>query len=144
MDHFSNSQLEAVEIHADELGELLQRLSATDAMNASGASTIRDVAELTDANPQLIARILTDIRGTDTFENLSKLVNEHELRIRDIEKTASKSEVLIVEEFSVKQFNDEYDEMLELEREDVLTIGFVVLILLALILLLIYLYRMLL
>ncbi len=52
-------------------------------------STIRDVAELTEASPSLIARLLDDIRGTDEFMNLVTQVKQHETRVGQVEKKVS-------------------------------------------------------
>jgi hypothetical protein len=49
-------------------------------------STIRDVAELTDASPNLIARLLGEMRGTSEFENLVSTVDGYGQRISKIEQ----------------------------------------------------------
>jgi hypothetical protein len=53
---------------------LLERLAATEEMFKTPVSTIRDVAELTDASPNLIARILGEMRGPGEFEKLVRRV----------------------------------------------------------------------
>lgn len=52
-------------------------------------STIRDVAELTEAPPNLIARILGEMRGPAEFEKLYGLVVDHSRRLTDIELRVS-------------------------------------------------------
>ncbi len=49
-------------------------------------STIRDVAELTEASPNLIARILGEIRGPGEFEKLASTVDGYGQRISKIER----------------------------------------------------------
>ncbi len=80
------SELLAVPIMDNEIFELLGRLAATEEMFKQPVSTIRDVAELTDASPNLIARILGDMRGTSEFENLSSTVDGYGQRISKIEE----------------------------------------------------------
>ena len=48
-------------------------------------STIRDVAELTEASPNLIARILGEMRGTGEYENLVGYVSSQDVRISQTE-----------------------------------------------------------
>ena len=71
----------AVQIKDDEIFELLERLAATEDMFKTPVSTIRDVAELTEASPNLIARILGEMRGTNEFEELIDRLKGHEWRI---------------------------------------------------------------
>lgn len=80
-----NAALLRVEIRPDELSTLLERLAATEAMYGEPASTIRDVAELTEASPNLIARLLADIRGDDEFRKLQQKVESHDNRIEAVE-----------------------------------------------------------
>ena len=84
---FKPETLLAVPIRDDEIFELLERLAATEEMFKVTVSTIRDVAELTDASPTLIARILGDMRGTSEFEGLVNRVDSHEFRIQNVEQT---------------------------------------------------------
>ena len=84
---FKSEILLAVPIRDDEIFELLERLAATEEMFKAPVSTIRDVAELTDASPNLIARILGDMRGTSEFEGLVYKVDSHEFRIQNVEQT---------------------------------------------------------
>jgi hypothetical protein len=72
----------AVQIKDDEIFELLERLAATEEMFKTPVSTIRDVAELTDASPNLIARILGEMRGPGEFETVIKRLDDHEARIK--------------------------------------------------------------
>jgi hypothetical protein len=83
-----------VEIRPDELAILLERLAATEAMFGEPASTIRDVAELTEASPNLIARLLTDIRGDDEFSKLQTKVESHEDRIVAVERKVNQNQVV--------------------------------------------------
>ena len=62
------------------------RLAATEEMFKQPVSTIRDVAELTDASPTLIARLLGEMRGTSEFENLVSTVDRYGQRISKIEQ----------------------------------------------------------
>lgn len=52
-------------------------------------TTIRDVAELTETSPKTIARILADIRGPGEVERLDARIDDHEVRIRSVEQSAS-------------------------------------------------------
>ena len=52
-------------------------------------STIRDVAELTEAPPKLIARILADMRGPDEYERLDRQVQIHDERLDSVEQRLS-------------------------------------------------------
>ena len=70
----ANLSLLAAPIEDEEIFELLERLAATEEMFKAPVSTIRDVAELTEASPNLIARILGEIRGPGEFEKLVKRV----------------------------------------------------------------------
>ncbi len=79
----------AVQIKDDEIFELLERLAATEEMFKAPVSTIRDVAELTDAPPALIARILADIRGPDEYEKLHHQVQQHNHRLDSVEQRLS-------------------------------------------------------
>ena len=48
-------------------------------------STIRDVAELTDASPSLIARLLGEMRGPGEYEKLVGRVDAHDQRFNRVE-----------------------------------------------------------
>jgi hypothetical protein len=74
-----------VPIKDEEIFELLERLAATEEMFKTPVSTIRDVAELTEASPNLIARILGEMRGPDEIEKLTNRVDLHEARLRWVE-----------------------------------------------------------
>ena len=65
---------------------MLERLAATEDMFKQPVSTIRDVAELTDASPNLIARMLGEIRGPDEFEKLQSKMAAYDVRLRDVER----------------------------------------------------------
>lgn len=78
-----------VEIKDEELSELLERLAATDAMFKTPVPTIRDVAELTESSPKLIARILGEIRGKDDFDHLSERLDAYERRLKVVEHRTS-------------------------------------------------------
>jgi hypothetical protein len=78
----------SVPIKDDEIFELLERLAATEEMFKAPVSTIRDVAELTDASPNLIARLLGEMRGPGEYEKLLDGFVDHEERIRKLEKNA--------------------------------------------------------
>ncbi len=52
-------------------------------------STIRDVAELTEASPNLIARLLGEMRGPGEFEKIVGRLNTHDDRITEIENKVS-------------------------------------------------------
>ena len=85
----NNEALLAAQIKDDEIFELLERLAATEEMFKAPVSTIRDVAELTEASPNLIARILGEIRGPGEFEKLVGRVESHEMRITQNEADIS-------------------------------------------------------
>ena len=74
----------AVPIRDDEIFELLERLAATEEMFKAPVSTIRDVAELTEASPNLIARVLGEMRGPGEFEKLVSRVDNHDRLIQDL------------------------------------------------------------
>ncbi|MBS1701631.1 MAG: hypothetical protein JST12_08215 [Armatimonadetes bacterium] len=76
----------SAEIKDDELSELLERLAATEEMFKQPVSTIRDVAELTDISPLVIARILSDIRGPSEFERLHDRMDGYEKRLSAVER----------------------------------------------------------
>ncbi|MBS1727304.1 MAG: hypothetical protein JST51_11335 [Armatimonadetes bacterium] len=76
----------SAEIKDDELSELLERLAATEEMFKQPVSTIRDVAELTDISPLVIARILSDIRGPSEFERLHDRMDAYEKRLSAVEQ----------------------------------------------------------
>ena len=84
-----NESLLAAQIKDDEIFELLDRLAATEEMFKTRVSTIRDVAELTDASPTLIARILGEMRGQDEFEKLHHQVQIHDSRLESVEQKLS-------------------------------------------------------
>ncbi len=73
------------QVHADELQEILARLAATDALFADPVTTIRDVAEVTDASPLLIGRILSQMRGPDEVAALKGRMDGFEARLRELE-----------------------------------------------------------
>ena len=75
----------AAPIKDEEIFELLERLAATEEMFKAPVSTIRDVAELTEASPNLIARILGEIRGPGEFEKLVKRVDSHDDRFEKLQ-----------------------------------------------------------
>ena len=52
-------------------------------------STIRDVAELTEASPNLIARILGDMRDPSKIEKLESELQVYDVRLREVEKKLS-------------------------------------------------------
>lgn len=81
-----------VEIRPDELSTLLERLAATEAMYGEPASTIRDVAELTEASPNLIARLLADIRNDSELKELQRKVETHDGRIEAVERIVNQDE----------------------------------------------------
>ena len=74
-------------IKDNEIFELLERLAATEEMFRTPVSTIRDVAELTDASPRLIARLLGEMRGPGELEKLVGQVGEHNSRLEVVEDT---------------------------------------------------------
>ena len=84
--NLTNESLLAVKIKDNEIFELLERLAATDAMFQQPVSTIRDVAELTEASPDLIARTLGHMRGPTEYERLMGLIQGHEQRISHTER----------------------------------------------------------
>ncbi len=65
---------------------MLERLAATEEMFKVPVSTIRDVAELTEASPNLIARILGEMRGPGELDNIQQGFQDHEGRIRVLEQ----------------------------------------------------------
>lgn len=83
---FSEESLNTIEIRDDELHELLERLAATDAMFRDPVTTVRDVAEVTEASPQLIARILSDIRGPGVVERIDGRLDNHDARLTALER----------------------------------------------------------
>lgn len=85
-EELNDESLLAVQIRDDELSELLRRLAATEATFSTPVPTIRDVAELTEAPPKLIARILGEIRGPGDLEKLTERLDIHEQRLESIEK----------------------------------------------------------
>ena len=86
-------------VQDNEIFELLERLAATEEMFRTPVSTIRDVAELTEASPNLIARILGDIRGAEENETLIEQIRVHDLRIaqaeKDVQAVKSKQEAIL-------------------------------------------------
>lgn len=87
----NNELLLAVPIKDNEIFELLERLAATEEMFKTPVSTIRDVAELTDASPNLIARLLGEIRGSGELGAIIKRLDDHETRIRTAESIANQT-----------------------------------------------------
>lgn len=85
--NFDTESLLHVEIRPNELSILLERLAATEIMFGEPASTIRDVAELTEASPNVIARILGEIRGVKDFNSIGYRLDDHESRLNQLEKT---------------------------------------------------------
>ena len=77
----------AVPIKDDEIFELLERLAATEEMFKASVSTIRDVAELTDASPALIARLLGEMRKAGDFEQIADRLDEHDRRLKIVERS---------------------------------------------------------
>ena len=75
----------SVPIRDDEIFELLERLAATEEMFKTPVSTIRDVVELTEASPSLIARLLGEMRGPGEYEKLVGLIARHNNRLGNIE-----------------------------------------------------------
>ncbi len=82
----------AVQIRDNEIFELLERLAATEEMFRTPVSTIRDVVELTDATPDLIARLLGEMRGPGECEKIIGRLDEHDARLREVEQKFSKLE----------------------------------------------------
>ena len=82
----TTDSLLAVPIKDNEIFELLERLAATEEMFKTPVSTIRDVAELTDASPKLIARILGEMRDPNKIEKLESRIDTHEARLMEVEK----------------------------------------------------------
>lgn len=91
--NFDTESLLHVEIRPNELSILLERLAATEAMFGEPASTIRDVAELTEASPNAIARILGEIRGVKDFNSIGRRLEDHELRLSQLERFKEKAQV---------------------------------------------------
>ena len=130
---FKPETLLAVPIRDDEIFELLERLAATEDMFKTPVSTIRDVAELTDASPNLIARILGEMRGPGELEKIVHRLDEHEARLRitesklsdknefssakvTLESRAKEGEDLILKDELAKFAEESYFEMLKKER----------------------------
>lgn len=78
MASFKQTDLLAEPVEPDELKELLSRLAATEAIFAEPQTTIRDVAEATDASPLLIGRILREMRGPDRIDLLEQRLDRFE------------------------------------------------------------------
>ena len=91
--NLTNESLLAVPIKDDEIFELLERLAATEEMFKTPVSTIRDVAELTEASPNLIARILGEMRGPGELEKLQAQIKAYETRLRAVESKVSQPQV---------------------------------------------------
>ncbi len=83
---FKEEALLAIPIRDNEIIELLERLAATEEMFKAPVSTIRDVAELTEASPSLIARLLGEMRGPGEHEKLSSRVDHQDVRMNSIEQ----------------------------------------------------------
>ena len=86
----STETLLAVPIRDDEIFELLERLAATEEMFQQPVSTIRDVAELTEASPNLIARLLGEMRGPGELQQMVGRLDEHDRRLLDVEQKVSR------------------------------------------------------
>ena len=82
----------SVPIKDNEIYDLLERLAATEEMFKAQVSTIRDVAELTEASPDLIARLLGEMRGPGEYEKIIGRLDEHDARLREVEQKFSKLE----------------------------------------------------
>lgn len=89
---FNQESLLAVPIRDDEIFELLERLAATEEMFKRPVSTIRDVAELTESSPTLIARVLGEMRGPGELEQMVGRLDEHDRRLLEVEQKFSKLE----------------------------------------------------
>ena len=79
-------------IKDEEIFELLERLAATEEMFKVPVSTIRDVAELTDASPNLIARLLGEIRGPGELEKIVGRLDEHTALLNEVAHKVRKLE----------------------------------------------------
>ena len=88
--NLTNQSLLAVPIKDDEIFELLERLAATEEMFRAPVSTIRDVAELTEASPTLIARVLGEMRGPGELEQMVGRLDEHDRRLLEVEQKVSR------------------------------------------------------
>ena len=88
--NLTNESLLAVPIKDDEIFELLERLAATEEMFKAPVSTIRDVAELTEASPTLIARVLGEMRGPGELEQMVGRLDEHDRRLLQVEQKVSR------------------------------------------------------
>ena len=84
--HLNDQLLLSVPIKDDEIFELLERLAATEEMFKTPVSTIRDVAELTEASPNLIARILGEMRDPNKLEKLESRIDTYDARLKEVEK----------------------------------------------------------
>ncbi len=82
----------AVPIQDNEIFELLERLAATEEMFKTPVSTIRDVVELTEASPTLVARLLGEMRGPGELEQMVGRLDEHDRRLLEVEHKFSKLE----------------------------------------------------
>jgi hypothetical protein len=89
--HDSES-LNEIEIQDDELSELLERLAATDAIFQTPVTKVKDVAELTEAPPALIARILAEIRGIKDAGEIQRRLDEHAERLKIAESRLNRLE----------------------------------------------------
>ena len=129
----NSETLLSIPIRDDEIFELLERLAATEEMFNTPVSTIRDVAELTDASPNLIARILGEIRGPGELEKIVHRLDEHEARLRvtesklseknesssskvALDSSAKEGQDLILKDELAKFAEESYFEMLKKER----------------------------
>ena len=82
----------SVPIMDNEIFELLERLAATEEMFKAPVSTIRDVAELTEASPNLIARLLGEMRGPGELEKIVGRLDEHSALLKEVAHKVHKLE----------------------------------------------------
>lgn len=82
----SDESLLAVHVKDEEIAELLERLAAEDATFQKPITTVRDIAELTEVSPQVITRILVNMRGPRDDEQTALLLANHEHRIQSLER----------------------------------------------------------
>ena len=88
----NSESLLAVPIKDEEIFELLERLAATEEMFKTPVSTIGDVAELTEASPNLIARLLGEMRGPGELEKIVGRLDEHTALLKEVAHKVRKLE----------------------------------------------------
>lgn len=70
------------EVQDAEVREILERLAARD-LGGSELATVGALCEATGATPQLVARLLAEIRQTNLDEKFGAILDDHEAALED-------------------------------------------------------------